>query len=148
MGLFFNYLFSKCSNLLTTKIYMLYRVTSGDIHFTFVKILYFFFLFFFFRKITKQFNIIADWSIEMWSLTSDLIQDVIRCKLVLWYLMPISTIFQLWWSVLLVEETRENHQPDASHWQTLSHNVVHLTLSGIQTTHNISGDRHRLHRYM
>ena len=101
---------------------------------------------FFFRKITKQFNIIADWSIEMWPLTSDLIQDVIRCKLVLWYLMPLSTIFQLWWSVLLVEETRENHQPDASHWQTLSHNVVHLTLSGIQTTHNISGDRHRLHR--
>jgi len=31
-----------------------------------------------------------------------------------------------WWSVLLVEETRvpgENHQPAASHWQTLSHNV-------------------------
>jgi hypothetical protein len=30
-------------------------------------------------------------------------------------------------SVLLVEETRvsgENHRPDASHWQTLSHNVV------------------------
>jgi hypothetical protein len=32
-----------------------------------------------------------------------------------------------WWSVLLVEETRvpgENHLPAASHWQTLSHNVV------------------------
>jgi hypothetical protein len=27
-----------------------------------------------------------------------------------------------WWSVLLVEETRENHWPVASHWQTLSHN--------------------------
>jgi hypothetical protein len=23
-----------------------------------------------------------------------------------------------WRSVLLVEEARENHQPDASHWQT------------------------------
>ena len=36
-----------------------------------------------------------------------------------------------WMSVLLVEGTRgpgENHQPAASHWQTLSHNVVHLTL--------------------
>jgi hypothetical protein len=33
----------------------------------------------------------------------------------------------LWWSVLLVEETRvprENHRPFASYWQTLSHNVV------------------------
>jgi hypothetical protein len=32
-----------------------------------------------------------------------------------------------WWSVLLVEEAgvpRENHRPVASHWQTLSHNVV------------------------
>ena len=36
-----------------------------------------------------------------------------------------------WRSVLLVEETRgpgENHRPVASHWQTLSHNVVHLAL--------------------
>jgi hypothetical protein len=34
----------------------------------------------------------------------------------------------LWQSVLLVEETggpRENHRPVASHWQALSHNVVH-----------------------
>ena len=29
-----------------------------------------------------------------------------------------------WWSVLLVEETRENHRPVVSHRQTLSHNVV------------------------
>ena len=53
-----------------------------------------------------------------------------------------------WRSVLLVEETElqgENHQPTASHWQTLSHNIVHFALSGIQT-HNIIGDRHRLHR--
>jgi hypothetical protein len=39
----------------------------------------------------------------------------------------------LWRSVLLVAETRENHRPVASHWQTLSHNVVHLTLIGIWT---------------
>jgi hypothetical protein len=35
-----------------------------------------------------------------------------------------------WWSVLLVEETGvpwENHWPAASHWQTLSHNVVSST---------------------
>jgi hypothetical protein len=51
-----------------------------------------------------------------------------------------------WRSVLLVEETAvpgENHQPAASHRQTLSHNVVSSTphLSGIRT-HNASGDRH------
>jgi hypothetical protein len=36
----------------------------------------------------------------------------------------------LWWSVLLVEETRvprENHQPVTSHRQTLSHNVASST---------------------
>jgi len=35
-----------------------------------------------------------------------------------------------WQSVLLVEETgvpRENHRHTASHWQTLSHNVVSST---------------------
>jgi hypothetical protein len=43
--------------------------------------------------------------------------------------MNISVIS--WQSVLLVEETGgpwENHRPVASHWQTLSHNVVHLAL--------------------
>jgi len=35
-----------------------------------------------------------------------------------------------WQSVLLMEETRvpgENHRPIASHWQTLSHNVISST---------------------
>jgi len=35
-----------------------------------------------------------------------------------------------WWSVLLVEETGvpgENHQPVASHWQTLSYKFVSST---------------------
>ena len=34
-----------------------------------------------------------------------------------------------WRSVLLVDETgvpRENYRPPASHWQTLSHNVVSI----------------------
>ena len=53
-----------------------------------------------------------------------------------------------WRSVLLVEETggpRENYRPVESHWQTWSHNVVHLPLIGIQI-HNISCDMHRLHK--
>ena len=52
-----------------------------------------------------------------------------------------------WRSVLLVEETRgsgENHRPVASHWQTLSCNIVHLVLIEIRT-HNSRDDRYRLH---
>jgi hypothetical protein len=49
-----------------------------------------------------------------------------------------------------VEETevpRENHWPAASHWLTLSHNVVSSTPHlGWNKTHNVSGDRHWLHR--
>ena len=53
-------------------------------------------------------------------------------KVGLWCLTSLSTIYQLSWrSVLLVVVIgvpRENHRPVASHWQTLSHNVVSSTL--------------------
>jgi hypothetical protein len=62
------------------------------------------------------------------------------------------TIYKLYHvcQVLLEEETgvpRENHRPVASHWQALSHNVVSSAppLSRVWT-HNVSGDRHWLHR--
>ena len=72
----------------------------------------------------------------------------------LWCLMPLSTIFQLyrggqfyWWRKLEYQE--KNHQPVASHRQTLSYNVVLSTprLGGVWT-HNVSGDRHWLHRLL
>ena len=52
-----------------------------------------------------------------------------------WVVMVFYAIFNnisviSWQSVLLVEETRvpeENHRSVASHWQTLSHNVVSST---------------------
>ena len=63
-----------------------------------------------------------------------------------WCLKPLSTIFQLYrggqfyWRRKL-GGSGENQRPVASHWQTLSHIVVHFALIEIQT-HNISGDRH------
>ena len=75
----------------------------------------------------------------------------IFCLFVRWCLTQLSTIFQLYHdSVILVEETGEpgeNHGPVASHWQTSSHHVVHLSLIEIQI-HNISGNMHWLHRLL
>jgi hypothetical protein len=71
-----------------------------------------------------------------------------------WVMMFITTFNNIsvtsisWRSVLLVGETGvpgENHSLAASHWQTLSHNVVSSTprLNGIRT-HNVTDDRHWL----
>jgi hypothetical protein len=43
-------------------------------------------------------------------------------------------------SVLLVEEIgvpRENHQPAASHWQTLSHNVVYPAVTAFTDQYSL-----------
>ena len=68
-------------------------------------------------------------------------------ELELWYLTPLSTIYQLyrggqfyWW--------RKSKYPLKT--TNLSHNVVSSTpsLSGIWITNNICGDKHWLHRSM
>ena len=73
---------------------------------------------------------------------------------VVWFMVLNATFNNIsaisWWSVLLVEETgvsADNHRPVASHWQIVIYNCVLSTprLSGVRT-HNVSGDRHRLHR--
>ena len=54
-------------------------------------------------------------------------------------LMPLTTVIS-WQSILVVEETGvpgENHRPVASHWQTLSHNVVHLPWSRFKLTTSV-----------
>ena len=68
-----------------------------------------------------------------------------RVPSVLVYLMVFNPTFSnswiiLWWFILLVEETwgtRENLQPAASHWQTLSHNVVLLAWAGVESTTSV-----------
>jgi hypothetical protein len=52
----------------------------------------------------------------------------------------ISVISSSWWSVLLVEETED---PEKTTDLSQVTNVAHLALI---RTHNISGDRHLLHR--
>ena len=108
-----------------------------------------------FTEWEKQ-TVIINWLVKLWS------QVVIyRClekftfEMGLVWFMAFNANFNnisviSWRTVLLVEETGvpgENHWPVASHWQTLSHNVVSSTpsLSRIRTK-NISGDRHWLHR--
>jgi len=63
----------------------------------------------------------------------------------LWCLTPFSKIFKLYRGGN--RSTRKKTTDIASHWQTLSHNVirVHLAMNGART-HNFSGDRHKLHR--
>ena len=82
---------------------------------------------------------------ETWRWTLHVLSYVFVCFMV--FNATFNNISGISWrSVLLVKETGgpgENHLPVTSHWQTLSHNVVHLALIEIQTR-NTSDDRHWL----
>ena len=71
-----------------------------------------------------------------WNIASDE-WKLIWFGLGLWCLTPLLTIFQL------DRGGGNRRNPVASHWETLSYNVVSNTprMSGIRT-HNVSGDRH------
>ena len=71
-----------------------------------------------------------------------------RVFLLVWFNATFNNTSVISWrSVLLVEETgvlTKIHQPAASHWQTLSHNIVSSSprLCKVRT-HNVSGDRYK-----
>ena len=85
-------------------------------------------------------------ALPLWSKT----RYILLTMLGIWRLMPLSIIFQLYrcgGSVLLMEETRVNNSPATHQWQTLSQNVISSRpCYSVIWTHNISGDRHRLHK--
>jgi hypothetical protein len=74
------------------------------------------------------------WSIHLQTLS----HKVVVIGADLWCNVTFNNISAiLWQSVLLVEESgvpRENHQPVASHWQTLSLNVAYFAWAGFYLT--------------
>ena len=81
--------------------------------------------------------------LENWFLAALKLQNLLFVYLFVCLMVVNATFNNIlgisWWSGLLLEETGgpgDNHRPVASHWQTLSHNAVHLVLIEIRINKN------------
>ena len=110
-------------------VYTVFSLVLLWVFFSFLFLCLFCFCLFLFVFVEYTF---IDWTTSETSRRSILIAKIACVRLVVRVVVFNATFTNIsaisLWSVLLVEETEKTLQPAASHWQTLSHNVVSSTL--------------------